>query len=429
MQRLRVTSLDEAFINLASDTVMSVDVELALTGRIDIERLFQALRAASASHPIARARLAAPGITTTALTWAIPDEPDHLAVEVTDEPVEVVRDRLLSVQHDLAYGPVLCLALVREADGDRLLFNFHHAAFDGMGAMRFIASVARAYVGGDDPIGGPPVKEARDLRKLVGARGAGDVRLRAAKLAKDAARRGRQLAKVAPDKGVDDGRRYAVARLRISAVELAEANMHRPEGATLNDLVLAAHALTIVRWNREHGRPLGDRVSIMMPVNMRPAEWSREVVSNFASYVAVFVPTSVTTLSDAVTIVHKETTAVKQDGTAAWIVDVLEPGNLVPHALKKALPTFLPLVERQFVETTTLSNLGRQAPPAWGDAGEVRELWFSPPSMSSTIPLALGVAGMGEELYVGLRSDRRSIGPEALQAYAELFRSTLLGRS
>ncbi len=134
-------------------------------------------------------------------------------------------------------------------------------------------------------------------------------------------------------------------------------------------------------------------VSVMMPVNMRPAEWSTEVVTNYASYLTVFVPTSVTGLVEATAAVRDETAPVKKNGAAQWIVDVLEPGNMVPAVLKRSLTSFLPLVENHFVETATLSNLGRQTIPAFGDAGAVQELWFTPPLLAPTIPVAVGVAG------------------------------------
>lgn len=42
------------------------------------------------------------------------------------------------------------------------------------------------------------------------------------------------------------------------------------------DPVSTVHALTILRWNRSHEAAIGDPVSIMMPVNLRPPEWSAE---------------------------------------------------------------------------------------------------------------------------------------------------------
>ena len=100
---------------------------------------------------------------------------------------------------------------------------------------------------------------------------------------------------------------------------------------------------------------------------------------------------------------------------------------MLPSALKRNLPALLPLVQRQFVETTTLSNLGRASLPEFGKSGAVRELWFSPPLMSSGIPVSLGVASLDGDLYLGFRADRATLGTAALDRFMELYRETLLG--
>lgn len=343
---------------------MSVEFEVKVSGRLDIDCLTRALRAAALTHPLARAKLTPAAIGSRTLTWVIPDSADYLSVEVTDEPSRIVRARLQSVAPNLYHSPSFHVALVREDDGDRLMFNLHHATFDGMGGT--------------------------------------------------------------PDGGSADGG-YVLSQLRLSADEVAIAAGRRPQGATINDLVIAAHALTIIRWNSEHDGELGDTVSVMMPVNLRPAEWSTEVVSNFASYLTVFVPATASDLTEATGLVRDETTTLKQNGAAKWVVDVLEPGNLLPNVLKRSLTSLLPLVEKQFVETTTLSNLGRQAVPAFGDAGEVRELWFSPPLVSQTIPVSVGVAGHNRELFFGFRGGRAAMSQDALDRFALMYRETLVG--
>ncbi|MBB3035900.1 hypothetical protein [Hoyosella altamirensis] len=427
MRTLPVTSLDEAFINLGSKTPMSVEFEVKVSGRLDIDCLTRALRAAALTHPLARAKLAPAAIGSRTLTWVIPDSADYLSVEVTDEPSRIVRARLQSVAPNLYQSPSFHVALVREDDGDRLMFNLHHATFDGMGGIRFLISVAREYAGTQDPAGGPDIMQARDLKKLFGSRRLSDLTPRVAKVAGDLPNR-RRITKVTPDGGSADGG-YVLSQLRLTADEVAIAAGRRPRGATINDLVIAAHALTIIRWNSEHAGELGDTVSVMMPVNLRPAEWSSEVVSNFASYLTVFVPTTANDLTEATGLVRDETTTLKQNGAANWIVDVLEPGNLLPNVLKRSLTSLLPLVEKQFVETTTLSNLGRQAVPAFGDAGEVRELWFSPPLVSQTIPVSVGVAGHNRELFFGFRGGGAAMSQDALDRFALMYRETLVGHS
>ncbi|MFT4125736.1 MAG: condensation domain-containing protein [Gordonia sp. (in: high G+C Gram-positive bacteria)] len=426
MQQLRATALDEAFVNLANDAVMSVHFEVRVAGRLDADTLTRAIRTAFAAHPLSRARLRPASLTTRTLTWQIADEPDHFALEVTDEPADTVRARLQSIAPDLAASPPLLAALVREDGGDRLILNFHHAAFDGMSAVRFTTSIAQAYSGEPVQISGPPVEQARDLRALVGSHSIDDLMPRVKKVGKDMLNR-RSIARIAPDGGARTGRDHLVSHLRFTAEEVAAISARRPAKATLNDIAIAAHALTIVAWNAAHDAKAGDSVSVLMPVNLRAAEWSGHVVSNFASYLTIFVPTDVDDLIRATEMVRDETTVVKDNGAAGWIVDILEPGNKLPAALKRGLTSMLPLVERQFVETTALSNLGRLTIGDFGAAGAVTEVWFSPPPLSPTVPIAVGVAGMGGELFVGFRGDRRALDQAALDRFAASYRQTLLG--
>jgi NRPS condensation-like uncharacterized protein len=424
-----VNLLDEVFINLATRAAMSVHFEVRVAGAFDLDRLTEAIRVALGKHPMARARLAPTTLTARRLQWEIPDEVDHLAVAVSDDPIDVVRSRLLSRQADLYVSPPFLAVVVRDPQGDHLMLNLHHAIFDGMSVIRFVTSIARAYTGASDVPGGPDLAEARDLNKLIGSRSLKQFAPRAAKVGKAILDRAR-LTRIAEDGGVSGDATFAVATLRLSAEETATALALRPDGATVNDLVMAAHTLTILRWNRAHEANLGDRVSIMMPVNLRPAEWSTEVVSNFASYLAIMIPSNVPDdLTAATAVVRKHTGKVKDNGAAGWVIDLLEPASLIPAAVRKASAEFLPLVQKQFIETTVLSNMGRVDLPEFGDAGETKEIWFSPPGMpvGGLMPVAVGVGGVGKELFITFRTDRRMLSDEAASEFAELFHQTLIG--
>lgn len=147
---------------------------------------------------------------------------------------------------------------------------------------------------------------------------------------------------------------------------MATAVARRPEGATVNDLAMAALALTILQWNRTHDVPAADSVSVNMPVNFRPTAWSTEVISNFASYLAIVLRVDeVTDLEKATAIVAGITGPLKQSGAAggSWICS---KGKVLPAMLKRQLQLLLPLVEDRFVESVCLSNLGRVDVPAFG---------------------------------------------------------------
>ena len=424
----RITPLDEVFLNLGDQCVMSIQFEIRVEGRFDTEKLSAALRTAIGQHEFARARLAPSVIGAVRRDWEVPDTADHLPLEVTDEPLDVVRNRLYGMAIDLSTSPSFAATVLRSADGDYLMMNLHHATFDGMGVLRFLTSIARAYSGEPDPIGGPPLEQARDLRAAAGSRSISDVLPRASKIARDFLDR-RNLTRMAPDCPETSGPPFAFAETRFTAEETAAIRSLKPQGATLNDVALAACALSILKWNQEHNEPVGDTVSIMMPVNIRPAEWSSEVVSNFASYLAVITPADVDTdLATATGVVRDRTRPLKDNGVAGWVVDVLEPGKFLPSLVKRGMSSLLPLIQDRWVETAVLSNLGRMAIPTFGtDAGSVTETWFSPPPLSSALPMAMGFGGLGSELFASLRTDRRRIGEDGAHRFAEIFHQTMTG--
>lgn len=424
---LPLTALDEIFITDDIDIVPSVQIEARVSGRFDADRLAAALRAAVAKHPLARARLGRASLTARTLYWEVPECADHLAVEITDEPVSEVRRRLYARAPELHHSPAFAVAMVRETGGDRLLLNCHHAAFDGMGAMRLLLSLARAYAGEPDEIGGPPLAEARDLKGVAGSRGLFDVLARARGLGKPAIDR-KRTTRVAPDGGSPDGPRFVFAPLAIEGEEMATAFARRPDGATVNDLAMAALALTILRWNRVRDFPAADSVSVNMPVNFRPPAWSTEVISNFASYLAIVLRVGdVTDLQKATSIVSGITGPLKQSGAAGWVVDLLEGGNVLPAMLKRQLQLLLPMVEDRFVESVCLSNLGRVAIPAFGgEAGKTTEVWFSPTAAMRAMPIVVGLVGSAGTLRAMFRGDGRLIGDEELGRFAALYRDTLL---
>lgn len=425
-QTLRLTALDEMFITDDIDIVPSVQIEARVSGRFDLDRLAAALRAAVAKHALARARLGRASLTARTLYWEVPDRADHLAVEITDEPVGEVRSRFYARAPELHRSPVFAVAVVRETVGDRLLLNFHHAAFDGMGGLRLLLSLARAYAGEPDEVGGPPIEEARNLKGVAGSRDLFDVLIRARGLAKPAIDR-KRTTRVAPDGGSPDGPRFVFAPLTIESDEMATAVARRPEGATVNDLAMAALALTILQWNRtrcpsrrfrvgEHAGELpADRVVdrghlelCQLPGDRaagRRGDRSREGDRHRRRD-------------------HRTIEAIRRRRVGRGSA---RRGKVLPAMLKRQLQLLLPLVEDRFVESVCLSNLGRVDVPAFGgEAGDTTEVWFSPTAAMSVMPIGVGLVGFGGTLRAMFRGDGRTIGGEALGRFAALYRDTLL---
>jgi NRPS condensation-like uncharacterized protein len=87
----------------------------------------------------------------------------------------------------------------------------------------------------------------------------------------------------------------------------------------------------------------------------------------------------------------------------------------------------IPLTRDVVVDTAVLSNLGRlDEVPHLGDAGAVRELWFSPPGR---MPLgaSLGAATLDGRLFLTLRHRHAQFDTAAAEEFLALFRQVLLG--
>lgn len=140
-------------------------LEVAVDGHFDERLLVDAVREAAARHPVARARLADSRETDVRYSWEIADELESVPLELVDcdddDALEAARRRALGRVPALDTAPPFALTLARGGDGDSLILNLHHAAGDGIGALRLMGSILRAYAGEDDPIPGVDQLEAR----------------------------------------------------------------------------------------------------------------------------------------------------------------------------------------------------------------------------------------------------------------------------
>jgi NRPS condensation-like uncharacterized protein len=202
----------------------------------------------------------------------------------------------------------------------------------------------------------------------------------------------------------------------------------RSADATVNDLLLAALAVTIDRWNEAHDRP-SDHIALTMPVNLRPAEWRSEVVGNFASYASISLARHERRdLAEALAATARRTRRIKETGLAGTVLDVLARRSLLPVAVKRRLPALIPLLGDSVVDTASLSNLGsQQAFSALGsDLGGVEAVWFSPPNR---MPLgaSLGAVTLDDRLRLTLRYRHAQFDAAAAGDFAHSYRDALVG--
>jgi NRPS condensation-like uncharacterized protein len=240
-----------------------------------------------------------------------------------------------------------------------------------------------------DPLG------VRDVRALAGAATLDERLGRARALRRRAAKRCGPPTRLARD-GASGRSGYGFVLEDLSAEETNAVFDRRGEGTTVNDALLAALAVAIRRWNDEHGRRPG-RIALSMPVNLRPPAWRTEVVGNFASYATVSLGAwDSVDPARALTAVAEETRAIKHDGLAGSVVDMLAGTGKLTIAVKRRLPDLIAMTGNVVVDTASLSNLG-----VLGGL-PVQAAWFSPPGR---MPLgaAFGAVTLDGRLHVTLR--------------------------
>jgi NRPS condensation-like uncharacterized protein len=296
-----------------------------------------------------------------------------------------------------------------------------------MSALRLMGSIARAYGGEDDPL---PAVDPLAVRDVASVAGAGSIRerLTRGRAALDYLARGVSTpSRIAPQ-GESGRPGYGFELAEFTPEEVKQLQALRRNGATVNDVLLGGLALTVRRWNEYHEAPYAEAVYLMMPINLRPAEWRYEIVGNFASYVSVRVAAGdLRTLEAAISAAAAGTRRIKDGGVAGLIVDLFTAPTLLPTALKRRIQDLIPLTGNLVVDTAVLSNLGRIADvPRLGDAGAVREVWFSPPGR---MPLgaSLGAVTLNERLFMTLRYRHALFDEAAAAQFLGKFRQILLG--
>src|SRR3954447_20691307 len=174
VQTARLNVLDELYLHLdREDEPWSVHLEIRVEGRVDAGRLEEAVREAALRHPIARARLGSSRFTDVRYDWEIADELEVIDLEEVEcgsaADADQAREELLSRTPSLEEPGAFSLLLAHQPDGDGIVLNLHHAAGDGLAALRLMGSIARAYGGEDDPLPPEDPLEVRDIQSLAGA--------------------------------------------------------------------------------------------------------------------------------------------------------------------------------------------------------------------------------------------------------------------
>ncbi|MBA2624075.1 MAG: hypothetical protein H0U89_00460 [Acidimicrobiia bacterium] len=394
----------------------TIELEVGTTVRLVDRRLRKAVATAVGRHPMARAHQRPAKPFDLNDSWEIDDgvvaDPVETCVVGNRTEVGPIREAFSSGHVALDAAPPFRLLVIHAPDGDRVLLSVNHAAFDGIGAIRLLQSISRAYAGQDDPLPDVDPLAVRGLLDEDRPRAVPSAARETRTPRGPAARRPARLAASAP--GAPPG--FGIVHLDLDVAEATP-----PAGATVNDVLVAALHLTVEQWNRSQGAAC-DRVSVMMPVNRRPEAWRSEVLVNLVLAVQVVsTPAERADPQGLLEAVTLQTRAVKVDGVGAS--SGMARTSRTPVLLRRLLPLAIDAVADRMADTAVLSNLGRVVDPPWfgGDGGG---LWFSPPPRHPVI-LAIGAATTDDRLGISLRWCRSALTPDAAREICDLFLASI----
>ena len=419
-ERVAFTSIDEAVHLLDTPAEpWSIQLEVRVSGALDAERLRAAVPVALGRHPMARAKLLPARRTDKRWTWAITGAPDLDPLKVVDcaDDVELaeLRAELHSLSVPLAESPPLRLRLARHPLGDVVMINANHAAFDGVGTLQVLRSIGKAYAQEEEPQSGVDFSEARDVDRLTRPADRAERVRRLWALAEKARDLATPPARLAPQGG-SDRPGYGIHQISVPVPR-------SPEGATVNDTLLAALNLAIAGWNTGQGTACR-RISVLMPVNLRPPEWKNEVVTNFVSESRVSTtPADRRTPKSLLRAVSEQTRRIKE-GKGAALMELLARTARFPLWLKQPLSPFIWMTGNRLVDTAVLSNLGSidddELPGFGPHGGDLVGLWFSAPARMPC-GLSLGAVTAAGALHLAFRYRYPLWGPAAAAAFADRF--------
>jgi NRPS condensation-like uncharacterized protein len=417
-ERAPVNVQDRVFIDLdRPGEPWTVHVEAWIGGRLDAERVWAAVAAAVERHPMTRAALRGG-------KWEIAShiEPPSVVFAECAEEAELdrLREQVLSDSPSIEEPPPFVLALARCPDRDALILSQNHCVGDGVGAVRLLASILRAYSGEPDPVPDVDPVRMRDAREFAARWTLGD---RFRRLREQLAERRsppEPAVRIAPSGKRPDG----IAGLRLlnfDSAQLESAQAARVPPATFNDLLLASLALTVRRWNDEHSEAPGP-VWIRVPINIRPPEWSTELMANLAATFDLRVPAEALTDRRAAQLAVAERTRPLKEQRFA---ELLAGGGVIPLWARSLVPRGTRPVP-DLRETVLLSNLGRpELPASIGPDLAVEAVWFSPP-IRMPRSLRLGVLTTGTGLFVVVRYGPDLFDAASAEAFGARFADTLL---
>ncbi|WP_128381393.1 condensation protein [Streptomyces cavernae] len=374
----------------------TVHIEVHLPGRLDVGRLRKAFTEALHRHPRILMREARGPWYRRRYEWELTPDPDVDVVSVPPpdrDALKHARDRALATAPPLTASPPIRLEAVADgasavgarSGGDVLFLTINHTALDGPACLRVLATAAELYGGRDNSPTAPPVRTPDTPQSPPDTPATWSPPAR--------------VAHGTPEPSPGNG--MLVTELLVP---------RRPKGApyTVNDQLMAATALMLAHWNREHGaRPRPMRIT--MPVDDRPRGTDMPIGNGTRLVEVPFAPEELDAdrIPELLRRTAARTRALKslprpQLGHGAALLTA----PVVPVAWRAAVTRGLRRAAAPWTSTTLLSNIGRIPYPLdFGDAGRAQAVWFSAPARMPR-GLTVTTASTAGRLHLALRWSR-----------------------
>ncbi len=168
-----MTLADEVYLLSPDEEPCTIQIEAGFSGQIDDGRLHTAVAEAFQRHPATRLRLYSRRRFLGRSRWIVEREQSIDAGDVldvvsceNDADRDTTRNEFFSDPISLTQPPLVRVRLVHHPSGDSVMLGANHAAFDGVGGLRLLRSIARAYVGDPDPLPQIDPIQARDPKSF-----------------------------------------------------------------------------------------------------------------------------------------------------------------------------------------------------------------------------------------------------------------------
>lgn len=419
------------------DYPMTFCIELALTGSLDRAEFTKAAEGAIRRHPLLRAIARRRNI---GWEWKLSDHPLSINWTEGEPQLPPLAERFL----DIRQVPGIRGWVGRSQNRARAVFQFHHTATDGIGAVRFLGDLLALYgqATASSEQERPELEEMRPEALVHRGRlwheerpPAGFWRQSVPRLAEFIARRPCGLESATRDFSrptqlpFDPFVTRILSRTALNRLK----TVANGRGVSPNELYLLAMFRTLGRWNQEGGRrPWIRPYRIGVPTSLRTPVHDGSPAANIVSY--VFLTRHAAALENQESLlryIHRESAILLNSGDSRILPLSLSFLARIPGAM--ALTTRVPF---RFV-TAILANVGDVKRQLGGrfplERGRCRAgnvtletlLGAAPVRPGSSVGTSLGT--YGGRLLVNFNCDPLQFSDADSARFADLFVSELCG--